>query len=166
MQIIQKNIKDLKNFEKNNRKHPQSQIDVIKKSLIDYWRTQNCVIEKDGTLVIWHWRVEACRQLTEAGEKGWDTIPCIDTKNLTKSQIRKLRIIDNKSSEMAEWDIGNLKVELDELGDLELNDLFIDMKWLSDPDIDFDDIKSNADRERANNEKKVCCPECWHNFTI
>ena len=127
MKIIQKNISEIKNFWKNNRKHPQSQIDVLKKSLIDYWRTQNCVIEKDGTIVIWHGRIEACRQLTQAWEKGWDTIPCIDTKDLTKSQIRKLRIIDNKSSEMAEWDIGNLKVELDELGDLELNDLFIEM---------------------------------------
>lgn len=33
-------------------------------------------------------------------------------------------------------------------------------------DINFDDIKDNADRERQENLQKVTCPECNHQFEV
>jgi hypothetical protein len=43
-----------------------------------------------------------------------------------------------------------------------------EMKLLSieEPDIDFDDIKSNEDRKPTNKERQVICPMCDHEFTI
>jgi hypothetical protein len=45
-------------------------------------------------------------------------------EELSDSQIKKLRILDNKLNE-SEWDLANLKQELDELKDLNIGDLKI-----------------------------------------
>lgn len=63
-------------------------------------------------------------------------------------------------TELSEWDFENIQFELDEIGDDELTDLF-DMK-----DIDFDNIKSNEDREAPKKIQNVTCPQCDHRFTI
>jgi hypothetical protein len=59
-----------------------------------------------------------------------DEVPCVRMEDLTEEQINKYRILDNKLNE-SDWDVLNLKEELDGLedmnfGDLELNkeDLF------------------------------------------
>ena len=65
-------------------------------------------------------------------------------------------MLDNKLAELAEDNIENIKLELEELQDMGLNELYnIDIE-----DIDFDDIKSNEDRELNNKLQKVMCPEC------
>jgi hypothetical protein len=45
-------------------------------------------------------------------------------EELNETQIKKLRILDNKLNE-SEWDLANLKQELDELKDLNIGDLKI-----------------------------------------
>ena len=44
-------------------------------------------------------------------------MPCVRVENLSDEQIKKYRILDNKLNE-SEWDVDNLKLELDELGDM------------------------------------------------
>jgi hypothetical protein len=39
-------------------------------------------------------------------------VPCIRAESLTDEQIKKYRILDNKLNE-SDWDLGNLKLELD-----------------------------------------------------
>jgi ParB-like chromosome segregation protein Spo0J len=41
-------------------------------------------------------------------------VPCIIANDLTDEQIKKFRILDNKLNE-SEWDLANLKLELDSL---------------------------------------------------
>ena len=56
---------------------------------------------------------------------GLEEVPCIVVKDLTEEQIRKLALIDNKSSEIAEWDFDLLKKELE---DLDLSE-FPELDW-------------------------------------
>jgi len=65
---------------------------------------------------------------------------------------------------MSEWDIENIKFELEELDDSEVNELFIDME--ESEDIDFDNISSNEDRDKKENSKEVACPMCEHKFKV
>jgi hypothetical protein len=54
-------------------------------------------------------------------------VPVIQFTDLTELQKKKYRILDNKLADLAEWNIENLKIELAEIGDADLTDLFDDL---------------------------------------
>ncbi|MBO7713838.1 MAG: hypothetical protein J6S85_09735 [Methanobrevibacter sp.] len=43
-------------------------------------------------------------------------MPCVKMSDLSETQVKKLRILDNKLNE-SDWDIENLKLDLDDLED-------------------------------------------------
>ena len=160
MKIINKKVSELITYELNNKNHPVKQIDLIANSIKEFWFKNPIIIDKNNILIAWHWRLEASTKL-------WlETVPCIVADDLTDKQIKKYRLLDNRLAELAEDNIENIKLELEELQDMELNELFLDITKDNDIDINFDDIKSNEDREQNNKLQKVRCPECWHNFEI
>ena len=160
------NFQEIKPYLKNNKIHSSKQIDIIRKSIVDYGYIQPICIDKNNEIIIWHWRFEAIKQLIDLWSFPKD-IEVVRLESLTPSQVRKLRLLDNKVSDMAEWDIENIKFELEELWDSELNDLFIEDLKIEEPeDIDFDNIESNADREGKENSKEVVCPQCEWKFKI
>lgn len=117
MNIEQLKIETLIPYEFNNKIHWEEQIDRIANSISEFWFTQPLVVDKDNIVIIWHWRLLASQKL------GMKEVPCIRMEWLNKTQIKKLRILDNKLNE-SERDLWNLKLELDEIGDIELNKLF------------------------------------------
>ena len=138
MQIEQLRTKDLIPYEFNNKIHWEEQIDRIANSISEFWFTQPLVINKDNIVIIWHWRLLASQKL-------WmEEVPCIRLENLTKIQIKKLRLLDNKLNE-SEWDLWNLKLELDEINDIELNKLF--------PEFDAPDYNPDDYEDKEENEK-------------
>jgi hypothetical protein len=46
-------------------------------------------------------------------------VPVVKLEDLTPTQVKKLRILDNKLNE-SEWNMENLKIELDDLEDLSI----------------------------------------------
>ena len=88
--------------------------------------------------------------LKGAKKLGLKKVPCVRAENLTETQIKKYRILDNKLSESA-YNYDNIKMELEEIknfniGDIELkvDDLF---QWLLDPDELDDNFKlPNGDK--------------------
>lgn len=120
-------------YEFNNKKHDVTQIDRIANSIKEFGFTQPIVIDKDNFVIIGHGRLEASKKL------GLDKVPCVQMDKLNATQIKKLRILDNKLNE-SERDMDNLRLELGggdldnfNIGDIELSveDLFGDML---DPD--------------------------------
>lgn len=117
MKIEQIKTEKLIPYEFNNKVHWEEQIDRIANSITEFWFTQPIVVDKDNVVIIWHWRLLAAKKL-------WmEEVPCIKAEDLSKIQVKKLRILDNKLNE-SDWDLWNLKLELDEIGDDYLNDLF------------------------------------------
>lgn len=158
IKIIQKNPKDLINYENNNKIHNQKQIDLLANSIKEYWFNSPVIIDKNNIIIAWHWR-------TEASIKLWlEKIPCIIKDDLTEAQIKKYRLLDNKIAELSEDNIEAIKLELDELNDMELNDLYLNTNDFDD--IDFDNIEWNEDRENSDKTKEVECPHCWEKFSI
>ena len=156
LNIVTKKITELIKYEQNNKNHSNKQVDLIANSIKEFGFKNPIILSKDNIIIAWHWRFEASKKL-------WlETVPCIIADDLTDKQVKKYRMLDNKLAELAEDNIENIKLELEELQDMGLNELYnIDIE-----DIDFDDIKSNEDRELNNKLQKVRCPECWHNFEI
>lgn len=56
-----------------------------------------------------HTRLKAAKKL------GLKTVPCVIADDLTEEQIRAYRLADNKTSELATWDLPGLKLELKEI---------------------------------------------------
>lgn len=145
MKIEQLKIETLIPYEFNNKIHWEEQIDRIANSISEFWFTQPLVIDKDNIVIIWHWRLLASQKL------GMKEVPCIRMEWLNKTQIKKLRILDNKLNE-SEWDLWNLKLELDEIDDIELNKLFPEFDA---PEYNPDDYEDNAFQNYINNNATI-----------
>ena len=109
LQIVYKKIADLKRYEKNNKKHPERQLVKIVASIKEYGFKNPVLIDKNNVIISGHGRTIAAERL------GMEEVPCIDCSDLNAKQVQALRLMDNKSAELAEWDFDNIKAELEEL---------------------------------------------------
>lgn len=107
-------------YEKNARKHSDSQINQIMASMQEFGFTVP-LLESGGIIVAGHGRYEAAKRLYAAGEtiKLTDgqklpsgAVPVIDCSNWTDKQRRAYTLADNRLSEIAEWDNELLYEEL------------------------------------------------------
>ena len=118
MEIKQVKISDLKPYDKNNKNHPKEQLDLLEQTIEKYWFTNPILINKENTIIAGHARLEAIQSL------WWQEAPCLYVEWLTEAEERKLRLLDNKIAELAKDNIENIKFELDELQDMELDKLY------------------------------------------
>ena len=108
MNIIMKSLGEITPYEKNAKKHDETQINNVAESIRQYGFVQPIVIDKDGVIVIGHCRALAAKKL------GLKEVPCVCVDDLTEEQVKALRIVDNKSNE-SEWDLDILPDELAEI---------------------------------------------------
>lgn len=131
MKIIEKDIESLIPYEFNNKIHDETQVNRIANSIKEFWFLQPVVIDKNNIIIVWHGRVEGAKKL-------WlKSVPCILADDLTDEQVKKFRILDNKLNE-SEWNLENLKVDLEELWNLDIWELKIDIDELF-PDLDTEE---------------------------
>ena len=97
MRVYEEEVKNIKPYPRNAKKHPETQIEDIAKSIERYGFVQPLVLDKDNVIVIGHGRLEAAKRL------GMSTVPCVSVEDLTDEQVRELRIVDNKTNE-SPWD--------------------------------------------------------------
>ena len=160
MEIIQIQTQKLIPYEFNNKEHDETQINRIANSIKEFWFTQPIVIDKDNVVIIWHWRLEASKKL-------WlEEVPCVKMENLTEKQIKKLRILDNKLNE-SERDIDNLKLELDDIWDLNIWDIELsidDLFW--DLLKDDEEIETKVDDVEFSIPKEAKVVKKWDIFQL
>lgn len=75
--------------------------------------TNSC--KSDGTVVDGHLRLKAARKL------GMESIPVVLSDNLNEPQTKAFRLLANQSANWAKWDDELLKVEIQELEDLQFD---------------------------------------------
>lgn len=111
-----RNINEIKPYKFNPRKN-QKAISVVADSIRQFGFLVPVVIDQNDELIAGHTRIEAAKIL------GLTEVPTIKVENLTEEQIRAFRIMDNKSTEYANWDRILLRHEFEFLRDK------IDMKY-------------------------------------
>lgn len=122
LEIIYKNIKDLKPYSKNARKNDKA-VKYVAKSIENFGFKVPVIIDKDNVIVCGHTRYKASKKL------GYNEIPCIIADDLTEEQIKAFRLADNKVSEKADWDFDLLSDEINDIIDINMEDFgfeFID----------------------------------------
>ena len=74
------------------------------------FREANAIeLDADHTIICGHTRYEAAKAL------GLESVPCVIARDLTPEQVRARRVADNRSSELALWDLEKLDEELAQL---------------------------------------------------
>lgn len=105
MNIVEKNIADIKPYGNNPRKN-DSAVAPVANSIREFGFKVPIVIDKDGIIIAGHTRYRAAKELK------LKTVPCIVADDLTEQQVKAFRLADNKVSEFAEWDQDALLEEL------------------------------------------------------
>jgi site-specific DNA-methyltransferase (adenine-specific) len=111
LRIIYKKVEDLIPYV-NNPRNNDSAVDVVANSINEFGFKVPIIIDKSNIIIAGHTRLKAAQKL------GIEEVPVIIADDLTPAQIKAFRIMDNKSSEYAEWDYDALKIELESLKEL------------------------------------------------
>lgn len=143
MKIVDVKIDDVKPYENNPRKNDNA-VSSVAESIRQFGFLQPLVLDPDNTIVVGHTRYKAAREL------GLETVPAVYADDLSESQIKAYRLLDNRLNEIAVWDIPSLRVELDDLPDFDFSDFGISFD-LNDQDIDISDL---FDQDTASDESK------------
>jgi DNA modification methylase len=112
VKIILKQIDQIRPYPNNARKITEKAIEKVATSIKSFGWRQPIVVAEDGVIVIGHVRHLAAIQL------GLTQVPVHVVENLTPSQIRQLRLMDNRSHEETEFDFDILQAEMVELKDI------------------------------------------------
>ena len=105
MKIQNFKLEDIHPYEKNPRINDGA-VDFLVKSIQTYGFINPIIVDKDHVIVAGHTRLLAAQRL------GLDTAPVIVATHLTPEQARAYRVADNKSAELAEWNLQLLRDEL------------------------------------------------------
>ncbi|MBO5726527.1 MAG: site-specific DNA-methyltransferase [Clostridia bacterium] len=154
LQIEYLSVDDLKPYERNNKKHVDFDVEQIAKSISKYEMIDPVGIwGKDNVIVEGHGRVLACKKL------GIEKVPCIRLDHLTDEQRREYAIVHNKSQELAEYDIENLKFEIE---DLDFSDFNFGFDFETEgADEDFEIIEDEAPELDDENEPITKLGDIW-----
>ena len=98
----------VKPYERNPRKNDQA-VGAVAESIRQCGYVAPIVVDENMVILAGHTRYKALQKLGEVTAKV-----CV-AEGLSEEQKRKYRILDNKTSEIAEWDTDLLKLELDGL---------------------------------------------------
>src|ERR1700687_2041004 len=102
-------------YARNARKITQAAVDKVAASIDAFGFRQPIVVDKDHVVIVGHVRLRAAKKL------GMTHVPVHVAANLTPAQVKAYRLMDNRSHEEVEWDLGMLGAELLELKDLDCN---------------------------------------------
>ncbi|MBP7748435.1 MAG: ParB N-terminal domain-containing protein [Phycisphaerae bacterium] len=108
MNVELRPLAEIKPYEKNPRDNDAA-VDAVAESIRRFGFRQPIVVDADGVIVCGHTRWKAAQKL------GLEQVPVHVARDLTPEQIRAYRIADNKTAELAEWNLELLPIELAEL---------------------------------------------------
>jgi ParB-like chromosome segregation protein Spo0J len=124
-------VADLLNDPANARKHSQRTLIAIRASLRRFDIQKPIVVDKQGVVIAGN------GTLLAAADEGWEWIEVV-VSTLSPAEARGYGLADNRTAELAEWDMDVLPDVLRSLG----TDLQFDVGW--DPD-ELDKLMAEVD---------------------
>lgn len=151
LNIVYKDIKEIKPYENNPRKNSNA-IDLVANSIKHFGFRVPIILDKNNVIVAGHTRLKASEKL------GLKQVPCIIADDLTEEQIKAYRLADNKVAEESYWDYDLLDLELEDIKDLKM-DLF----GFEDNEIEWDSVEDLEEENYQEPQHKMLeCPKCHH----
>lgn len=113
--LVYRDPRALKDYERNARKHPATQIAQLRRSYREWGFTNPILVDEHDAIIAGHGRKQM------ALEEGLAEVPCIVLAGLTDEQKRALVLADNKLAINATWDDDLLAAELEALKGLDFD---------------------------------------------
>lgn len=154
MQIIEKRLEELREYE-NNPRNNDGAVDAVAESIKQFGFKVPIVIDTDGVIIAGHTRRKAAEKL------GLEVVPCIVADDLTPEQIKAFRLADNKTSELAGWDFEKLEAELAELAEIDMSAF----GFIKNEEVNIDDFFEDAE-PKEKEPKTITCPHCGEEFEV
>lgn len=158
-----RNIGEIIPYARNSRTHSEEQVAQIAASIKEFGWTNPVLIDEENGIIAGHGRLAAARKL------GHTEIPVIELTGLSEAQKRAYVIADNKLALNAGWDDEMLKLELQELQDLNFD---LGLTGFEQQEIerlfelvDFDPATEDEQGKLDQLDPKwICCPKCGSEF--
>lgn len=133
-------IDQVKPYEKNPRKNDDA-VNATANSIKEFGWQQPIVVDKDNVIIVGHTRLKAAKQL------GLTKVPVVIADKLSDEQVKAYRLADNKTGELADWDMSLLSDELEDISSLDMTDF------------GFDDVMEGAEEEVVEDEFEEEVPD-------
>ena len=143
IKVTYRNIRELKPYKKNAKKHPREQVEQIANSIKEFgfFEHRAVAIDKNDCVVEGHGRILAAKKA------GLTQVPTICLDDLTEEQIKAWRLIENKTAESG-YDEQLISEEISELLKSDINmevfgfsiDALEDETIEVEPDVPFTEI--------------------------
>ena len=147
MQIIDKKLTDLKPYA-NNPRHNAKAVPAVKESILKFGFKVPLVIDKNNVIVCGHTRFYASKEI------GLETVPCIVADDLTDEQINAFRLVDNRTSEFADWNFDKLAEELSDLQDFDFEPFAFD-DLMAGLELDYNLNQNDKEAVEDNYEEEI-----------
>jgi DNA modification methylase len=128
-------------YARNARKISDRAVDKVAASIKEFGWRQPIVVDRENVIIVGHARLLAAKKL------GLQSVPIHVAENLTPTQVKAYRLMDNRSHEETDWDLDLLGLELAELKGLELD---LSLTGFDGAEIDRMLLASGDDDEKAN----------------
>lgn len=125
MKVEEWKIEDVKPYDKNPRNNDDA-VDATANSIKEFGWQQPIVVDKKGVIIVGHTRLKAAKKLK------LHTVPVVVAESLSEEQAKAYRLADNKTGELADWDMGLLDDELNAIDDIDMTDFGFDLGSLDD----------------------------------
>lgn len=114
MKIEMWNVAKLIPYVNNPRKNDRA-VNAVAESIKQFGFNVPITVDKNGEIATGHTRLKAAIKL------GLTEVPVIQLADLTPEQIKAWRLVDNRTSEIAEWDFDALAKELQDIKNIDLS---------------------------------------------
>ena len=127
-------IEKLIPYKNNARTHSDEQIEKIAKSMKEFGFINPILVDRNLNVIAGHGRILGAKKL------GMKEVPCLFIEDLTEEQKRAYIIADNRLAEDAGWDKELLKIELEDLKNMNF-DITLTGFELEDFDFSMDETE-------------------------
>ena len=152
MQLITMKLKDIRPYPNNPRKNDTA-VEAVAESIRQCGYVAPIIVDENGVILAGHTRYKALKAL------GRSEAEVVVKEGLTEEQKKKYRLLDNKTNELATWDVDLLTTELE---GMDFGDLAVDWGL---PEIDDIELADDPG-EPADDGLTVHCPKCGFVFEL
>ena len=133
-------VDEVSPYEGNPRRN-ESAVQAVANSIKEFGFRSPIVVDADGTVIAGHTRLKAAKSI------GLSEVPVIVASDLTPEQVSAYRLADNKTGELAEWDVSMLAQELDGLASLDMEQFGFDESDFQAPEAFEEPVSLDEVRE-------------------